>query len=382
MAAIEARLSDELVALKRAGRYRQLTTSSGLDFTSNDFLGFARDDALQKRALELAMDLPTSSSGSRLLRGNHPLHEQAELRFASLIETPRALLFNSGYDANLALLSALPSRHATIYYDANVHASIKEGIRASLASKQSFRHNKLEHLEALLFHTPSDSEKYIVVESVYSMEGDEAPLHEIVRVAQLHGALVIVDEAHATGVFGPRGSGLVNELGLRTEIFATIHTCGKALASQGAFICGSQTLIAYLINKARPFLFSTALPPSIPAQLLATIDRLEVGDGSARAAEVLQQAQYLRNELIGRLERWQVPDGRSPIVPVLIGEDDEAVRASTFLIERGFDVRAIRPPTVATGSARLRIVVQFGASKETLSKLAWAVQQAEIAITT
>jgi 8-amino-7-oxononanoate synthase len=353
----EARLLCELEKFQVEHRLRKLQSPEGIDFTSNDYLGLARDEILRKSVAELIEKLPVSASGSRLLRGNHAWHTLAEERFAEYVGTEASLFFNSGYDANVAILSALPGKDDLLLYDRLVHASTREGIRLSLAPKRSVSHNSIEEFERGLQDRDRYRHVFLLAESLYSMDGDEAPLHALVELAQEYDAILVIDEAHATGVFGRHGRGLVDESGVANHVHIRMHTCGKALASYGAFVCGSRTMIEYLVNTARPFIFSTALPPIVPALVVQVLDRLLSGED--RATPVLHKAKWVRQALQKQLQRWKVLDGRSPILPIVIGSDSEALSAAQMLQQTGLDIRAIRPPTVAVGTSRLRIAINY-----------------------
>src|SRR5688572_6341027 len=259
------RLEEEIDRLKQAHGYRNLKPAQGRDFTSNDYLGFARHPALREAAMRaLGHDGVIGAAGSRLLRGNHPLHEALERRAAEFFACGAALYFGSGYLANLALFTTLPGRHDAVVFDEAIHASMKEGIHAGVAERYRARHNDLESFAENLKRARENGADalWIAVEGVYSMDGDLAPLPQLAALAHEHDATLIVDEAHATGIFGPTGRG-VSE-GLRPERVIALHTCGKALGVAGALVCGPAIVVEYLINRARPFIYSTA-----PAPLLA-----------------------------------------------------------------------------------------------------------------
>ena len=353
---LEQRLAREISKLKGENRYRSLSPASGVDFTSNDYLGLARNENIRKRLVEyLGTDVPLSASGSRLLRGNHPEHEALEQRFADFLGCETTLFFNSGYDANFTLLTTLPTRHDTILLDSLVHASLKEGAHASLAEKRIFEHNSLKSLQEAAGRIERKGDIYVVVESIYSMDGDEAPLTEIAAFCAEQELILIVDEAHGTGVFANHGRGLIDELGLRQQTTISVHTCGKALGVAGAVIACNPLVKEYLINRARPFIYTTALPPLIPQQIMAVLDLLESQNDLFLALHT--NVTLVRTTLTTNLRRWRLIPGRSPIVAVIIGEDAKAVKAASYLQERGLDVRAIRPPTVPMGTARLRIAI-------------------------
>ncbi|HET9135292.1 MAG TPA: 8-amino-7-oxononanoate synthase [Candidatus Kapabacteria bacterium] len=354
---VEPRLEQELEALEKKGRQRSLQLSDGIDFTSNDYLGLTKNSDLKKHLLNALSreNMLLGSGGSRLLRGNHVYHEQAEADFAAFSGSEASLFFTSGYAANMAVLTAIPTRHDLIVFDSLVHASIREGIHASLAAKKSFQHNSLETLESSIKTATGVGAIYVVVESLYSMDGDESPLHDLAELCTAYGASLIVDEAHAAGLLGTHGSGLIDEAGIRDEVFISVYPCGKALASAGAFVCSSPIVKEYLINRARTMIFTTALPPLIPFQLSFTLKLIQ--ERRDLREQVFKNAAIVRSSLQEHLNRWHVLPGRSPIIPLIIGDEEEAIAVGKALQGRGLDVRPIRPPTVAEGSSRFRLTV-------------------------
>jgi 8-amino-7-oxononanoate synthase len=364
---ISERLSRELAELERESQLRSLETPQVLDFSSNDYLGLASDARIKQAiAAALASAEPAASTGSRLLSGNSERWMALESDFAQFVGAEAALYFTSGYLANVGLLASLLEPGDTVFSDAANHASLIDGMRLAKARRVVFPHLDLEFLEDALRDAPAEGGRFIVVESVFSMEGDLAPLAELSRLAERYGAELIVDEAHAVGVFGPQGRGLVAEAGLQGRVLAAIFTCGKALAASGAFVCGSETLRSFLINRARTFIFSTALPPYFAAHVRAGFDLASRAD--EERARVLGLAQYLRAEL--RRHGLEVADGASPIVPVILGENERAMRVAQRLRAAGFGVRAIRPPTVPQGTARLRLSVTARHAESVLRELA------------
>ena len=365
-------LERELDVLRHKGRLRSLRSYSGIDFGSNDYLGFAEDGELKEQAIEALRSSALSSSSSRLLPGHHAEHLAAEKYFANFVGAEAALFFNSGYDANMALLTTLPTRHDLILYDERSHASIYDGVHASLAKSRRFAHNSASDLRRILESRESSGQVFVVLESVYSMDGDVAELVEIATVANQYGAIMIVDEAHATGVFGHRGEGLVKETIGRDNGIFTVHTCGKALGAAGALVTGSRTVVEYLVNKARPFIYTTALPPLISLQIINSVRRLE-SEGSMLVQKLCKRSDIIRASLRASLARWKVPGGTTPIISIIIGLDEEALRASQALSKLGFDVPAIRPPTVPEGSARLRMNISLRHSEEQLRAVVDAI---------
>jgi 8-amino-7-oxononanoate synthase len=335
--------------LQQQGRYRILQTPSGIDFSSNDYLGYSQ------RSWP-ATSSARSGTASRLLRGHHPIWDDVESKLAAWHHAEAALMFTSGYAANEGLLSTLVEPGDQVFSDECNHASIIDGLRLSGAQKNIFRHNDPNALETQLRNRQRERTRqqawFIVTESLFGMEGDIAPLHELVELADRYQAHLVVDEAHATGCFGATGNGLVDSLGLRQRVLATIHTGGKALAVPGAYIVGSLLLKEMLINKCRHFIFTTALPPQIGAWWLDVL--AVVGTDTATRETLHERSVSFRRESSAR--RITV-GGDNYIATLLLGADAVAVEAARRLQQQGFDVRAIRPPTVPANTARLRISI-------------------------
>jgi 8-amino-7-oxononanoate synthase len=367
------RLESELERLKAEHGYRSLRAAQGRDFTSNDYLGLAQHPALREAAAR-AMDEDGAfgAGASRLLRGHHPRHHELEQRAAAFFGTQRALYLGSGYLANLALFSTLPGRHDAVVFDERIHASMKEGIHAAPAERFRARHNDLDSFEDCLRRAREEARDiWIAVESVYSMDGDIAPLDELLALAERYDATLIVDEAHATGVFGATGRGSCE--GLDTARLVTLHTCGKALGVAGALICASDTAIDYLINKARPFIYSTAPPPMLAAGVSRA---LQLVDEEPWRREALRARTALAADMLRTRLGSNVAFAGTQIIPVILGEDARAVAVAGNLQKQGFDVRAIRPPTVAAGTSRLRISIHAGHSEAEIAELAAALTEA------
>jgi 8-amino-7-oxononanoate synthase len=362
-----------LIALHEQGRHRRLMTPAGIDLCSNDYLCFGgrpiADDP--RRASRRKPDvLPHSGLASRLLRGHHPLWDEVEAALADWHGAETALMFTSGYVANEGLLAALVEPGDFVASDAANHASIIDGLRLTRGERFVFRHNDLGHLEEGLrgaLRQPR-GERFIIVESLFGMDGDRAPLVELAALARRYDANLIVDEAHATGCFGPRGSGLVDELGLRAQVLATVHTGGKALGVPGAYVAGARLLKDYLINHCRHLMFTTALPPQVAAWWLEAHRRACEQDQARQALH--ENAMCFRAALV---RHGVVAPGRDYIVPVLLGDDRRAVAAARRLQEQGYDIRAIRPPTVPEGTARLRISIHADHEPKMLEAVAVAV---------
>lgn len=353
---LESRWNQQLHALKAQGRLRQLRVPHGLDFSSNDYLGYGQ------LALGEASTLSRSGCASRLLRGHHPLWEEVETQLARWHQAEAALVFNSGYVANEGLLSTILEDGDWVASDQFNHASIIDGLRLTRAERFIFRHNDLPHLEEGL-RQAGDRQKFIVTESLFGMEGDLAPLAEMVSLAEKYQARVIVDEAHATGCFGPAGSGLVDALGLRKRVLATVHTGGKALGVTGAYVVGSWLLRDILVNRCRHQIFTTALPPQVAQWWLEMLPRVQADEASRRRLH--DNASFFRDLLRGMELR-----GGHFIVPLVLGDDTRAVTAAERLQSAGFDIRAIRPPTVPAGTSRLRISIHADHKPSDLEHLA------------
>jgi len=351
-------LESGLRGLEAQSRRRSLAEIRGVNFCSNDYLGLAEHPALKKAVAEAVQRATrTGGMGSRLLSGHDAAWQEIEEEFAQFAGTEAALYFGSGYAANLGLLTSLLKKEDLVFSDASNHASLIDGMRLSDARKFIYPHLDVNVLEAgLQKHAQDRCRKLIVTESVFSMGGDVAPVTEILALADRYGAGVIVDEAHATGVHGPSGRGIAVEQGNVQTLAAAVHTCGKALASAGAFVCGSAVLKEHLINHARTFIFSTAPPPYMAEQIRAAL-RLALAMDKERE-KLLARAKQLAAGL--RSQGWDTGNSATQIVPVVIGENEEAVAAAEFLQRQGFAVRAIRPPTVPRGSARLRFSVTTG----------------------
>lgn len=371
---INQRILDELSGLASRAQLRDLEAVQGIDLSSNDYLGLATDPRMKQAVLAGVNSASrVASTGSRLLSGHEEVWNLLEHDFARWVGTESALFFTSGYAANVGLLSALLRPEDVVFSDSANHASLIDGIRLAKCSRVIFPHLDLTFLEAELRRSASAAgARVIVVESVFSMEGDRAPLADLAVLAERYGAELIVDEAHATGVRGPRGCGCVAEAGLSARVFATVHTCGKALAAAGAFVCGSENLRRFLINRARTFIFSTGLPPYFASQVAQGMNL--AAEAESERARLIGLSAFLRNEL--RNSSFNVVEGDSQIVPVLLGTNEAAVLFAGHLRARGFGARAIRPPTVPVGSARLRFSLTAKLSRENLSELAAAMVQA------
>ena len=363
---------DALAQLQERGRIRRLALPAGCDFTSNDYLALADSPELRE-AVRSALDrgVAVGAGGSRLLRGNDSEHESLEADAAAFFGCEAALYFSTGFSANYALFAALPQRGDLVVYDALVHASAHDGIRAGRAESVEAAHNDANAFEERIGVWRAAGGKgrpWIAVESLYSMDGDRAPLEDLAAVAERHDGVLVIDEAHATGVFGPDGRGLGAWLEGRPDVIS-LHTCGKALGSSGALICGPKIFRDFMINYSRPFIFSTAPSPLVAA--------------SVRAALSLCKEQPERRERLAALvscaskaieARCGVAPSGSQIVPVIVGSDKRATALASAMRGYGYDIRAIRPPTVPEGTARLRIALTLHASQELVGEMICALR--------
>ena len=367
---ILAGLSD----LESRAELRHLETTQGVDFSSNDYLGLATDPRMKKAVLNGVNSASRiASTGSRLLSGHEEVWTLLEQDFARWVGAESALYFTSGYAANIGLLSTLLRAEDIVFSDSANHASLIDGVRLAKCRRVVFPHLDLNFLEDELRRSqPVAGTRVIVTESIFSMEGDRAPLTDLVALAKRYPAELIVDEAHAIGVRGPRGSGCVAEAGLSDRVFATIQPCGKALAAAGAFVCGSDNLRRFLINRARTFIFNTGLPPYFASQVAAGMTL--AADATNERAILVESSACLRTEL--QKHGFEFAGSASQIVPVILGSNHAAVHFATSIRTKGFGVRAIRPPTVPAGTARLRLSVTAKHSKEILAELVAAMVQA------
>ena len=324
-----------------------------IDFSSNDYLALSSHPALIAAAQDALIRYGAGSGASRLMSGDLMVHHALEEAVARLKGKEAALTFGSGYQANSGIIPALVGRHDLILSDRLNHASIHDGCRLSGARLLRFRHNDPEHLEQLLREHRGKGRVLIVVESIYSMDGDCCPLQEIVHLKDRFGCLLMVDEAHATGVFGTHGGGMIEELGVGDGVDIAMGTFGKALGSYGAYAAASLEIIDYLVNRARSFIFSTALPPAVAAASLAAVQLVQQQPGLCR--ELHDKVACFKGLL--RAGGYTGELGPSQIVPIWIGENHEAVTAAEVLRQSGIFVTAVRPPTVPQGTARLRFSI-------------------------
>lgn len=369
--ALLARYDASLRGLARKDRLRTLAPRAGLDFSSNDYLGLAASKRLGEAvAAAIARGTPVGATGSRLLRGNAPEHEQLEADAAAFFGAERALFFGSGYIANFALLTALPQKGDLLVLDELAHASMHEGAQAGRAEARLAAHNDVDAVEDAITSWRAEGgmgRVWIAVESLYSMDGDRAPLESLVALADRHEAFILVDEAHATGVWGPDGRGFAAAFEGRDNIVA-LHTCGKALGASGALVTAPRTLCDYLVNRCRPFIYATA-----PSPLMAIAAR--------EALTILSDEPMRRAQLHGRVasagrqlaERCGVAPSGSQIQPFIVGDVGRTMAVAAALQARGFDIRGIRPPTVPEGTSRLRISLTLNIGEADISAMVEAL---------
>ncbi|HXG50280.1 MAG TPA: 8-amino-7-oxononanoate synthase [candidate division Zixibacteria bacterium] len=377
-------IQDELDRLARAGQYRRLRLVEGeqdtvltvdgrraLNFCSNNYLGLAGHPALREAAKQAIDRYGCGAGASRLISGNMELHEELERRIAHLKGTEAALVFNSGFQANTGIVSTLAGEGDTIFSDALNHASIIDGCRLSRARTVVYGHCDLNQLEDGLRACGPGGRKLIVTESLFSMDGDEAPLEGIVDLAERYGAAVMVDEAHATGVYEPDGAGLVRKLGLGERVAVQMGTLGKALGGFGAYVAGSRELRELLVNRCRSFIFTTALPPAVMAMGIAAIDL--VAREPERRQALRQNCEALRAGL--QALGFSLGRSESQIFPVIVGDAGACMRLSERLLQRGVFAQGIRPPTVPPGTARLRVTVMATHTPEQIRQALDVFQQ-------
>ena len=357
-------LQDKLEVRKANNALRTLKKQSQLiDFATNDYLGFSRSKTIFEKTHQLLLDREITNNGatgSRLLSGNHDLYIETEAYILKFHQSENALIFNSGYDANVGFFSSVPQRNDVILYDELSHASIRDGIQMSLAKAYKFKHNDLEDLEKLLQRFQNEFiEIYVVTESVFSMDGDSPNMKKLAQISENYKALLVVDEAHALGVFGnpetSGGEGLVQGLQLHDKVFARIMTFGKGLGCHGAAILGSNDLKSYLVNFSRSLIYTTALSPHAIATILVAYQELAK---SQKAIEIVKENSKYFNKVIGN------SNFESSIKSIVISGNENVKFASNFLIEKGFDVKPILSPTVPEGQERLRFCLHSYNSKE------------------
>jgi 8-amino-7-oxononanoate synthase len=370
-------ITQKLQQREQNGALRKLSLPNDLiDFASNDYLGFAQSETIFHQTHQLLLDkkiLVNGATGSRLLSGNHQLYEEAETFIASFHQAETALIFNSGYDANVGFFSAVPQRNDIILYDELCHASIRDGIQMSHAKAYKFQHNDFVDLEKLItnFQLPTSNSQlltiYIVTESVFSMDGDSPDLERIVALSEQYQCYLVVDEAHALGVFGEKGEGLLQSLGLQHNVFARIMTFGKGLGCHGAAILGSAELKSYLVNFARSFIYTTGLSPHSVATILVAYQHLE---HQKNTLEQLRHNISFFNQEKSRLSLKPLfVYNKSAIQSAIISGNERVKTIANQLQEKGFDVKPILSPTVPEGQERLRFCLHSYNSETEISEV-------------
>ena len=361
---------DDLAQLARNNRLRTLVPRTGADFASNDYLGLARSDRLRRAVADaVAEGLAIGSGGSRLLRGNDPEHLLLEQEAAAFFGAETGLFFANGYMANVALLSTLPQKGDLVVFDEHIHASAHDGMRLGRAETARVAHNDASAFEDAILawrRSGGTGRPWIAVESLYSMDGDRAPLAALAEIADRHDAILLIDEAHATGVFGQDGRGLAESLHDRDNV-VTLHTCGKGLGCEGALVCGPGVVRDFLINRGRSFIFTTA-PSPLMARAVRESLRILVDEPERRT-----RLQALIDVAEAALASCGVASTGSQILPLVLGDDARTMRVAEAVQRAGFDVRGIRPPTVPPGTSRLRISLTLNVDEADVAALAKAI---------
>ncbi len=375
------RFQEELDDLRREGLFRTMRLLRGeqagrvmvdgrdaLLLCSNNYLGLASHPALKEAAIKAVERYGTGSGASRLVSGNMELHEALEARIAAFKEAAAALVFNSGYAANTGVIAALAGRGDVIFSDRLNHASIVDGALLSRARLVRYPHNDITALRRLLAETEGNGLRLIVTDGVFSMDGDLARLGELVSLKREFGALLMIDDAHGTGVLGATGRGSAELLQVVAEIDIQMGTFGKALGSFGAYVAASREIIDYLINRARSFIFSTSLPPAVLAPSLAALDLVDSAEGADLRTKIAANSEVFRNALQGA--GFSPMGSETQIIPLFVGDAEKTMEFSRQLLEEGIFVQGIRPPTVPAGSCRLRCTVMATHTREELARAA------------
>jgi 8-amino-7-oxononanoate synthase len=370
-------IETELQRLNEAGLYRRLRRVSGdqgptlilddkevVNFSSNNYLGLANHPALREAAKDAIDRYGCGSGASRLISGNMTLHEELEAKLAELKRTEAALVFNSGFQANVGIISTLIGQGDAVVSDALNHASIIDGCRLSRAQVYVYGHADLQQLEDCLKQASACRRKLIVTETLFSMDGDEAPLEEMVDLAGKYDAMLMVDEAHATGIYGPNGAGIVAKMGLGDRVLVQMGTLGKALGGFGAYVAGSTALCDLIVNRCRSFVFTTSLPPAVMAMAIAALDIVK--KEPERRRSLWENCARLQSGL--KALGYSISNSQSQILPLMVGDANECMRLSEQLLGRGIFAQGIRPPTVPPGTSRLRITVMATHSAEQLRR--------------
>lgn len=361
MLKIKERLETELLNLGHEHKLRRLVVSTGHDFCSNDYLGLGGHERVINTASLAIKNFGYGARSSRFIRGEHEIYQELEARLAQFSGFKKSLIFSSGYAANVGSLSALIKKGDMVFSDRLNHASIIDGLRLSGAQIVIYEHLNLKDLKGKL-KIPAQAAKFLVTESLFSMDGDIAPLDELAQIATEQDLALIVDESHAVGLYGQNGAGLIDHFGIAPQVFLSINGLGKSFGCFGAFVSGDDYIIEYLVQKARTLMYSTALPHVA----LAAIDE---------ALNLVIEGELLRRQLFNNIEFFNAELGLkesellSPIIPIIVGSSEKTLAVAKLLKNQGFDIKAIRPPTVPEGSSRLRLSIHANHSKELLSSL-------------
>lgn len=373
------KLMQKLAERKESNALRSLPiTHKLIDFSSNDYLGFAKNENIYANTFQLLLNKGISengATGSRLLSGNHPLYNELELELAQFCKSESALVFNSGYDANIGFFSIVPQRGDVVFFDEYIHASIRDGIKMGNAKSYKFKHNDLEDLrskcQAERSRSPKEAEFYIVSESVFSMDGDSPDLKALAKFCKNESIHLIIDEAHAIGIFGKNGGGLIQELGLEKQLFARIITFGKALGCHGAAVLGSAQLKNYLVNFSRSFIYTTGLPPHAIATIISASKFLNSEEAIAQNRLLKENISFFKKKLQTlKIETYFI-SSTSAIHSCIIPENNAVKSIANKLFDEGFDVKAILSPTVSEGEERLRFCLH---SYNTTEEIGWMLQ--------
>ncbi|WP_394775178.1 aminotransferase class I/II-fold pyridoxal phosphate-dependent enzyme [Flavobacterium sp.] len=367
---LPANLTQKLENRKQNNSLRKLPVFNNLvDFSSNDYIGFSKSESIFKLTHAYLLEneiFQNGATGSRLISGNHAVYQIAETFIAEFHESESALIFNSGYDANLGFFSALPQRNDVILYDELSHASIRDGIVMSNAKSYKFNHNDFEDLEHLIQKFP-DTNIYIVTETVFSMDGDSPNLEELVELSEKYNCYLVVDEAHTLGVFGEKGEGLIQYLNLHNRIFARIMTFGKGLGCHGSVILGSTDLKEYLVNFARSFIYTTGLSPHSVATILIAYQQLEIEKEKIRKLRQNIVVFNQQKNLLGLKPMFV--RSKSAIQSAIVSGNENVKQLAQQLQDKGFDVKPILSPTVPEGQERLRFCIHSFNSEEEINHL-------------
>lgn len=379
-AELDRRAADDLIRQRRLLDSSQGAHIKGdgrevLSFCSNDYLGLANHPKLIAALQEAVAKAGVGSGASHLITGHHRYHHELEQALAAFVGLPAALLFSTGYMANLGVIPALLGRNDAIFSDKLNHASLNDAAVLSRAELNRYTHNDLAALEKML-RTSRASRKLVVADAVFSMDGDLAPVPELLALCEQYDAWLMLDDAHGFGVLGEKGRGVLSHFQVASPRIIYMATLGKAAGVSGAFVAGEPVLIDYLIQNARTYIYTTATPPALSATLLAALKIIEQED--SRRAHLNQLINLLKSNL--RLQRWQLMDSPTAIQPVVIGSNEDVLRLSEYLLTQGILVPAIRPPTVPKGSARLRISLSAAHSVDDVQRLITAMQSAEKAM--